>query len=308
MTLALPASCWAWVICLRIIIKQTCLHFMTNASTHEYNLVSNYCALAGFIILAYDSILTLSQELSFFLKGRLTYSKILYFTLRYSLVVAWLDALLLNFGLVNPSSLKICTNLARLSEALEIVSQVTIAIVLTARTWALFGSKRQTLYVLLPMVIAICVLGFHDVAVINCKSNPSAVKTSSFKLAGFLVSCACLVFDTTVAIYTVIRYYHFRRTYGGFERVTLMDWVVKQGCLYFVSMSLANLMNIIIYWAAPVALIGIGNYAGRSISAVLTSRFILGVQSGPSGWRSTSSTPDDHVTSSEEYSSLERRA
>ncbi|KAF8519994.1 hypothetical protein BU17DRAFT_65642 [Hysterangium stoloniferum] len=135
---------------------------MSNTLDHEYTLVSNYCALAGFIILAYDSMLTLSQELSFFLKGGFTYSKTLYFTLRYSLVIAWLDAFLLTFGLLKPSSLTMVYQ-----------SSATI------RSPRNSLSNRYRKYITILSFLNYWIIQY-DVMVINCNSNP--VKTSSFKL------------------------------------------------------------------------------------------------------------------------------
>jgi len=223
--------------------------------------------------------LTLPREIALLWHGRLTIPRFLYFTSRYTLIIAWTDALVLTFGQF-PMNFPHCTDLGRLSEAMEVVSQLSIAILLTWRTVVIYGAPFKILPILVPLILSIAVLGFRNVMMVSCA--PTLIKTSAVALGGLLFSLACLTFDTTVVILTLYKYFRLKHQYDSIH-VTLLAWVVQEGCFYYVLISMANLLNILIFWAAPIELIDMGNYAGRSLAAILTARFMLDLRADIEG-------------------------
>ncbi|KAF8519061.1 hypothetical protein JB92DRAFT_2900416 [Gautieria morchelliformis] len=254
---------------------------MANSETAEfYNLLYFYTVLASWVILFYDHLLQFGREvdlvwtrLSF---QRLSLPTILYLLTRFTVPIAYLANI--DYDL---KALKVTfANVSRRSPAhrdterpiawILVLSPNIIAVVLGLRTYAIWEQNRLVLLILVCVGASIPVTG----TLVGLSYKPgshTAQLTRDTPFRSMLQSLTTLIFDTTVIILTVAKSVQSRKMYrrGGF-----LDVIVRDG-IYISVLATTQLINLLFYWKG---LVGVSIQPSRTLSMVLTARFLLNLR------------------------------
>ncbi|KAI0259173.1 hypothetical protein BC834DRAFT_974497 [Gloeopeniophorella convolvens] len=229
--------------------------------------VNHYLALASFVILYYDYLLTLPREIEYLWppRHRVTFASSLYFLNRYMAIFGHMPVAYEIFA-ASPSHqvdiLSSCRSLQRFNEYYVAVSQLFAAVICLLRVSALYNSKsRRSVVIFLSTIIvatvtiacwATIVPHPHDRHIFlhhgagGC--NPLYKEKEARRMA--LAWSGVLVYDVAVFGLTV-----YKAMNVGWRRPqTLFGVMLRDGALYFVVLFFANLANAVTFLTAPVSL------------------------------------------------------
>ncbi|KAI3614910.1 hypothetical protein WG66_016941 [Moniliophthora roreri] len=209
--------------------------------------------LAAITILYWDHLLTLKTEVKCLWKRPSNLSSYLFFLNRYFNAVAVAIAMTSNF---RPDSSWSCIQLSRFREAVLIVAQLIVVVILTLRIYALYACSRRLLYFMLSVIAVLLAI----VVVVNSEHHQAGAPASliyqhlpSKVNAGKAVAWEMLlVYDVLLFGLALHNAFKTRRDLKLLRmlknRVSLKVILLRDGAMYFGVMMLTNLVNILTYY------------------------------------------------------------
>jgi len=247
-----------------------------------------YYTTAAIVLFYYEYLITFGREVRFAWKNRCSYMSVMFLSLRYITFLAYIPTLL--FEASAPTNNNACVAFARFPGAINTVSLGIITIFLVLRTYALYFRRPWILVVIVPLGIINVVLAAWSL---------TKVKTLLFSFGtGELHACVpelllsktpfkaswsiTIAFDTIISVLTISKTYRMHRENrrAGIES-RLTGMLLHDGSIYCSVMTVANVLNFILFWAENFNFIeaGAGNSSEitHSISVIIVSRMMVNI-------------------------------
>ncbi|KIJ51941.1 hypothetical protein M422DRAFT_776303 [Sphaerobolus stellatus SS14] len=253
--------------------------------------VETYTILTAIVLLLYDTILTLPDEIAFIWKGKVNFGAVLYILARYITLSKFsLDYTLFMLNLYDESiTVQLVTVLSRTSSVIDIGAVVTVQLILAARAYSVSGGNRA---IGLGLLLLVVVNGSFQIAlatfpVVGALSKvqviwgkKSIILTSITKFREeSVVNIPSLILEAAVMVITV--YYAWSMARNALQRSKEHDkpslWMLflRQGALRFVIIFLWSLSGSIKRQLLPGDIASFDTPLENSISVILVCRFIL---------------------------------
>jgi len=192
------------------------------------------------------------------------------------------------FEVNSPNSNNACAAFARFPGAMNTISLGIITIFLVLRTYAIYLRRSWVLVVTIPLGIVNVVLAawsvtkaetFHftfGTGALNSCVPELLLSTTPFK-ASWTITIA---FDTLISVLTICKTYRMHRENRQVDiESRLVDMLLQDGSLYYSVMTVANVINFVLFCAESFDFIegGAGNSSEltHSISVIIVSRAML---------------------------------
>jgi len=247
-------------------------------------LVTEYLLVAAWLVLFYDYILTISEEVELIWKRRWRWSTVIFLITRYLPFPEAVANLVVGFSNLPAGP---CRDLYLLGTWLYFAGVFTAAATLILRTYAIWGGNKNVAIGLI-VVLLLCagitgrfVWGTGDS--LSFAPNPmpqvypGCILTSSnhFKWSwvGFLL---LLVFETAILILTLTKIIYHGYTEG--QQTTLIKTIYRDGLIFYILLFAASVANIVFFEHAPPALKSSLSPLHRVLHATLSARLILNIR------------------------------
>lgn len=240
----------------------------TTSSAEHTQFVKNSVQYATVALLSYDYSLTWMREVNYVWRQKFTLSTALYIVCRYSMITNVI------YSLVTKGMFPIlsCDQGYKVCSSLGILTRGAILVVWGARTSAVYNNNKYILMIFGTMIALISILDIIRVPYVVCKGNPGDPIIETF-LASLVV-----FYELLVAILTATRSWNALRA-GGFwrEKTSLVDLIIRDGLLYFISASFLTVGTLVLLHTASTGSIfqRLLNPFTLPVSGLVTARFIL---------------------------------
>ncbi|KAJ3992494.1 hypothetical protein F5050DRAFT_1788344 [Lentinula boryana] len=241
---------------------------------------------ASIVLLYYDWLLTIPEEVEYIWKARLSLTTVFYVLCRYALLANVLYLLeisnLLGSRCVDPLSIICgdssfslslsCDDWKKFVSALSVFGRAAIIATLIARTYAVCSKNRWIVVYLIALGIVCVVTDALHVPTEKC------VDSEDPAIASALRSFFMIAFETSVACLTTIRTVQALRAGGPWksQRHRLMFLIFEEGVLYFCVVSVLTTASVILDIRAPTGFLQrLLDGLTLPLSGALTARFIL---------------------------------
>ncbi|KAG1726403.1 hypothetical protein EDB19DRAFT_1752619 [Suillus lakei] len=223
---------------------------------------------------------TLPEEVTFIWRRPKALSAMLFFLNRYIALVGNIFGLFRDFL---PLSNESCSRSMQARQLILIFQQIIICLILTLRTYALYGRSRRLLKWMLIVGLVLAGVGVAgsfgqgSSSVSDIQGSCLEIYTAETAVRHGLAWIAMFVFELLVFVLTVFRTCKVR----GLQRFSLMsrknirDIIFQDGIMYFAAMTLINLLNILTYLSGPDTTRGSLSTFTSCMSATLISRLML---------------------------------
>ncbi|KAH8810473.1 hypothetical protein DL96DRAFT_1627287 [Flagelloscypha sp. PMI_526] len=243
--------------------------------------VSASLQLCALLVLYWDHLLTLPEEIEYLWKRPIRRGAGLFFLNRY---LTSTGNILLFYFIFMEGHPTLCGILKKYHQALLKASQVVVAIVLAYRLYAIWNCDKRIL-----TIICILVASGAAIAGWSIASSPDADEDSeggcpqpglSKQVAvRRAIPWECMfVYDLIVFLLTVVKSYQGMNKSGGVgmkSQMPLLNVMVRDGTLYFLAITLANAANVGSFYLGSSRMRGSLSTFASSISVSLASRIIL---------------------------------
>ncbi|KAJ3801736.1 hypothetical protein GGU11DRAFT_768102 [Lentinula aff. detonsa] len=226
---------------------------------------------ASIVLLYYDWLLTIPEEVEYIWKARLSLSTVFYIFCRYALLANVLYLLEISNLLGSSLSLS-CDDWKKFVSALSVFGRAAIIATLIARTYAVCSQNRWIALYLIGLGIVCVVTDALHVPTEKC------VDSEDPAIASALRSFFMIAFETSVACLTTIRTVQALRAGGPWksQRHRLMFLIFEEGVLYFCVVSVLTTASVILDIRAPTGFLQrLLDGLTLPLSGALTARFIL---------------------------------
>lgn len=263
-----------------------------------------------FTILLYDFVLTLDGEVELFWKRpRRSWPFVLFLANRYIVVLGNLPAMAYAFVRLSDSW---CHSLRLFGELRIVAVQVVGGVLMTIRVYVLYNQSRSILTLLLMIALgAISISCWAMVRFPSPKSNMSDFLPPSRMVGcpgglymtpeqGRYMAAAWsgqLVFDIIVFLLTLWQCLQTRMK--GYK--DLMGVFLRDGCIYFAVIAVANAVNITVLLVATDYLKGGATGPMNVLSAVMISRLMLKLRHSYRASGTCSAQLGSHISRSLEF-------
>jgi len=266
------------------------------AQTKEM-VTANCCTIAATILLFYDYLLTIQDELQCIWSRSFSFVTVLFFVNRYGTLLYPLTMQLMEMlpmaEISEERANAVCNGVLRFHEVLTITLELTVAIFMALRMYAIWASNRKVFALVLllglaPLTINIyyyTTVGFAaaPVPLAGCGENvhlrPSTASTLGIVNSTLYIANAALVLIlTTIKMAGTMKLLHTLRIQTSLTSLT--EILVQHGALYFGSLLIMNIINVVGAFTVP-ALDDIMSTSGIfsfSVTSVIISRFILNLR------------------------------
>ncbi|THU76558.1 hypothetical protein K435DRAFT_787150 [Dendrothele bispora CBS 962.96] len=237
--------------------------------------LAEYLHLSGLVFLYYDHILTFPMEVKYLWKHLGCNSKSLFLLNRYYSV---LGNAIVTYSIFSTSlAPKRCRSLHLFREILLLSTQVIVCLILSLRIWAIYG-REKGLFAFLG-VVGMILIGLASFAVFfgeHSTIRASITGEGCHSELEFITSIqaasaweALFLYDSLLLALLLYKGFKTRRELG---RVPLLEVVLRDGSLYYIMMTLANLANIFtFYFTGPFMRGGLSTLSSAT-SVTMTSR------------------------------------
>ncbi|KAJ6455430.1 hypothetical protein C8R45DRAFT_1222528 [Mycena sanguinolenta] len=244
------------------------------------NRTSRYVFLAGFVILVYDHLLTLKDEVKYVWSTKLRPSTCWFFAMRYAGLIGNITVAMWHFADVSQES---CINLQWAWTFLIVLLETLIEVTLAIRVFAMYGLNKWILGILL--CAAGFIFGSGLLAMVDFGKDPgrhdlmtafngcaTILPRSSARLPAAVweatVMCDILVFVLTVRK-------AFMQRHSVIFSGSLIQRMATDGTMYFGIIILSNLANVFSFYLGDVLIAGFLSWFTTSLSLALLSRLML---------------------------------
>ncbi|KAF8583358.1 hypothetical protein K439DRAFT_1412273 [Ramaria rubella] len=238
---------------------------------------AKYFFTASCLVLFYDHALTFSREVERVWKQRLTLATLLFIIIRY---LTPLELIVFFFGFDDPtlSAQNTCSGFLKFPGAATLSSIALIEVIMSLRTYALYGCNMVLLVCLLFLVA--CQASVMAVLVHNGRRVPLPIGVTGCVLTGRNAYLAAfwmspLVLDTVIFTLTL---YKTRQCRKKAQEVSLLRLLLKDGIIYYVVICGVNVLNVLVYLSAPIDLKAVGATFSYVMTTIMISRLVLNLQ------------------------------
>ncbi|KZP23919.1 hypothetical protein FIBSPDRAFT_930145 [Athelia psychrophila] len=249
-----------------------------------------YVQLISVLVLCYDAVLTMPDEISGIWSRKKTLISWLYLINRYLAILGNVGFLALVFktlspGAANSPRTQECGLVGLLGQMLLFANQFLICLILLIRIYAIYARDVRILGLFLGLgVISAAVTAF---SLVNQKSKPLVgypgcilqhTTANGIRLAA---PWECMfVWDALVMVLTIRKTLksrlpsHARRTSG----TNIASLVFRDGAMYFAAMTFVNILNILAFYLTPPLLKGSLSTVTSVMGVTLVSRVVLNLR------------------------------
>lgn len=240
-----------------------------------------YAVLAGNSILIYDHMITLPEEIAFIWRRPKALFAILFLLNRYIALLGNICGLVMDFVHVSDES---CSKYALYRQLAIFLQTAIVCVMMTIRTYALYGCSKRLLTWMTIVMIALAGLACADtfgqfsgnvetVPEVGCNETFSKAVATRIGLA----YVALFVFDLFIFVLTV---YKICKTDSLLRlslvtRKNIIDIIFRDGAMFFGVMTLSNILNILTYFIGSVGIRGSLSTFTSCLSVTLISRLML---------------------------------
>ncbi|KAL5531109.1 hypothetical protein ACEPAG_3985 [Sanghuangporus baumii] len=276
------------------LLQQVALDLQTSrvcrtTALHLFSLPHMLSLVASFVVLAWDILISLQDEVQVHLiwKAKWSSGKVLYLACRYPILmeaVVWL-ASTLDFSATST----FCSVAAYLDGWSTLVFIIPVQLIVVLRTIALWDKRRRVIVALIIVTVATDITMATSIALVFkslvLKANP--LIRPVFGCDSGLVSlnttittpawAALMIFDTVIFLLTLTKVVAKSR-HG---RTPLLTVLFRDGFAYYTFMLATSVGNLIIYTALPATRHGLLNsmlQVLRSTMSITGARILLNVR------------------------------
>ncbi|THU84657.1 hypothetical protein K435DRAFT_843579, partial [Dendrothele bispora CBS 962.96] len=264
-----------------------------NASTLNGFRLYNCFHLMAIVILYYDHLLSLDQEINLLWKKTpWKKSSILFFINRY---VSFLGNIALTVLLLHPSlSDTVCQKLWVCHNMLYSFTQSFVGVLLSQRVYGMYGCSNRIFRFLvgftIVMIGAASFAAFYPGDRVSYFSSLQGCHVLLHHTSTLQIASAWeVVFVYDLVLFSLTLYKAHTTVHdnmdfvGALGRRSLMQVLISDGSLYFVVVALSNMTNILSFYDFQVSLKGgLSTFAG-CISVTMMSRLVLNLQAANRG-------------------------
>jgi len=224
-------------------------------------LLLSYLYFFAISILYYDWTLTFDVEISSIWRRPKSTSAIFFVLNRYLSIIGNVFVIIFDFDAV---SLQSCKQFGLFHQLLLLANQVFVCMLLTLRTWALYGRNIRILLFMLGCGASL--LGVASWSLVGQQSTfPTITAGCHMALSdktGIHIAVAweaLFVYDSLVVALTLLKTYNARsqHNFTSMRRINIMSLVLRDGAIYYAAMAMANLANLLTFYLADVCSLNI---------------------------------------------------
>jgi len=240
-----------------------------------------HCTLATIGLLIYDYFLTLPDEVVNVWPRRLSFVNGLFYLNRYLALLVTIPLLLL--GDFYGPSVKTCQNVLFGRNSTILLEQVIVALILAARTYALYKSSKR--FALICSIIATTILVLAAWLVLGVPALPpiqfnGACAPPTSDLVGHRTAGAWALsatFDTLIFSLTLYKSWQLEKLSpaGLFKENSLMSTFFRDGALYYAAILSLNTVTIISYATWGEFIKPIPATFSNGLSSIMMTRMVL---------------------------------
>ncbi|KAJ7105161.1 hypothetical protein C8R44DRAFT_806750 [Mycena epipterygia] len=257
------------------------------------------CFLAGLVVILYDHLLTLDNEVMHIWTPKLKRSSAWFLLFRYVAMVNSLSRITLFLGDFDPET---CKKLSAAENYLLLIQEFFVGCALCLRVYAMYGFNRKVFLAL--AIAALTNIGLAAWTVVGTGMTLSSTlpgchvntpKSQAIRTAAAWE--AKLVGDILILGLTLRRAFTYHRSVG-LGSGTLLRVMVRDGAVYFGVICLVNLANIIVLYTGDIITAGSLTWCASAISVTMISRLTLNLHDAANG---TSQYDSDHELESMQF-------
>ncbi|KAJ7106589.1 hypothetical protein C8R44DRAFT_805557 [Mycena epipterygia] len=245
----------------------------TIATILDARRFTNSWFLVSLVILCYDHLLTLDSEINYVWRRPKRLSFFLFILLRYVSLLSNIGMSFLNFGDVE---IERCSAWAMARMLLIVLQYLLVGSILGLRVYAMYNFSKFVLFCLCAAGFIAFILATWSImndteialpAMPGCEypmSRSSAIRMAVAWEAEFL--CDVVVFG-----FTLIRSYRQPFKIPG----SILDFMVRDGALYFAVLALVNFANILMYYLGNPWTASSLSWSTSTLSVTMISRLML---------------------------------
>ncbi|KAF9040756.1 hypothetical protein BJ165DRAFT_320359 [Panaeolus papilionaceus] len=249
-----------------------------SASDVALHLVAGqYFQIAAFVMLVYDHLLTLEEEVERIWKQKISGATILFLINRYGTLLSFIVVL---DAFHDPKwSKAVCDRFVMFEGAQTIVFVGICELIMILRVYALYGRSVVILLFLMTLwctQIVVSSIGVHTgwAVPLPATLGPACVLDSNTVIfAALWVSP--LITDSCIFILTLWRIRHYRQR---IRSTPLVQIFLRDGIMYFFAIFSANFFNSMIYFVAAPDLKAVGASFSQLLTSVMISRLVLNLR------------------------------
>ncbi|KAH9924195.1 uncharacterized protein B0H18DRAFT_1012769 [Fomitopsis serialis] len=277
-----------------------------NPDAERYQVfLHNYLHLVGITIFYYDYALTFGAEYSRIWKHPTgTRRNYMFLLNRY---LSFLGDIAVNVG--NFYAFKTthsCSQYAFYRQALLIVAQVVVGLILTLRTSALYNRNKYVTGSIVAVGLSLAGLAIYAVngqresISLSGGCHTAAARKTAIRIAVAWESL--FVFDLMIFSLTMYKTWKTRLLHSSrTDKLDLLSLISRDGAMYFAVMASVNLANTLTFYLLQPLLRGVLSTFASSVSVTMMSRLMLNLHES-AGIRSTPTITNAGSTGSSETS------
>ncbi|PFH49358.1 hypothetical protein AMATHDRAFT_81343 [Amanita thiersii Skay4041] len=249
------------------------------ASTAEHLMAAKMFSLASCVMIFYEVLITMDEEVERIWKRKFTPVTFLWFLNRYLSPLGYI-VIIVSFH--DPWSIPVCNRYVLFPEALKIVTSFTIGVIFILRLYAIY--QRSTAMViagtmLLAAELAVKIWAFTDGTSLTLPPGLVGCILVGRHDARFVCTwIAELVFDSVVFFATLIRVISHHRVLKRTTHLTLIDVIMRDGVVYFAVIFIANLVTVLMFLLAPPDIKAVNASFSTLITSLMVSRLMLNLR------------------------------
>ncbi|TDL18905.1 hypothetical protein BD410DRAFT_900545 [Rickenella mellea] len=256
--------------------------------------IVNYVNVASIALVAYDFVITFSDEVRLMWGKKWNTSKIFFFATRYPVFIdGSLNLVLYLFPNLNAN---LCAPLYKASAWLSYFGIVTAEIILMMRTYAIYGRTRVIAVFLVVLNVGLNIpnivllqTSLKSLAFLSPSPFPTLAPcvTSSADRIVFVDFFLLMTSELVIVILTLWRGFHQWKDNSS----PMMKTLVEDGFLYFLFLFAISLANAIVLIAAPLDYSGLLLMVQRGLHAMLSARVLLHIRDAFNDYPMSASNP-----------------
>ncbi|CEL53936.1 hypothetical protein RSOLAG1IB_06718 [Rhizoctonia solani AG-1 IB] len=274
-------------------------HSQLNLHEIELELVhvraSRYLSAAGYVLLLYDHLLTLQDEVKLIWPGPWSLVKILFLINRYSVpLVLTINSWEMS-GFTGPNSTTVsthhmflivvyCRRWVPIEGYIEITSLGVSNFLLLLRVHALYGRSRRVLVFLvilygltyISILVTATLALVHMIPRLSYSALAGICSVSEKPVTLQAVWAAPLGFEIIIFVMTLHKCLEHAKTQQ--LQAPILRTLYRDGFLYFLVIVVMRILNLALWIVAPVSLIYLGLYFIWALITLLISRLLLNLR------------------------------
>ncbi|KZT02819.1 uncharacterized protein LAESUDRAFT_729783 [Laetiporus sulphureus 93-53] len=241
----------------------------------------NAMTLAGFTVLIYDHVLTVSENVNYIWRARMGIVSVIFLLNRYIVPLVLVIDIYEAMGLSgNPSSVLFCKIWTVLQGYLTIASFMSIHAIVAWRLYCLHGGEAWIRRVLCTAAVlyvssSTAIITVSLVPIIRHLKPEHHQCVSSVPSYLWTAWLPSVVFETLLFVLTVVAMLRQERR-RSFSSLSLL--LYRDGMLYFVAVTVCSLLSLLVWALAGPAFLGLARYFALAMVNVAGSRLVLNLK------------------------------